>query len=116
MSATTRVNGDGFFATGALVSVYQQKAIVITVKGASTAVDLQSLDDGVDELVSLVVKEVQPLMYYTVSDSSGVIYAIIDGHAVDAAVLQDRVRNVVAGKLGTASVSTVAVGTTFTVA
>ena len=87
MSATTRVNGDGFFQTGALVSVYQQKAIIITVKGASTAVDLQELDDGIDELVSLVVKEVQPLMYYTPTDASGVIHAIIDGHAVDVDIV-----------------------------
>ena len=120
MSATTRVNGFGQFTTGALRSVYQQKAIIVTIKDASdTAVDLQTLDDGADEMVEAIVRELQPLMYYAVSAGTGVIHMIIDGHAVDADTLQLRVRHVAAGVLGHAAAdndSTVAVGTTFVVA
>ncbi len=120
MSATTRVNGFAQYTTGALRSVYQQKAIIVTIKDDSnTAVDLQSLDDGADEMVEAIVRELQPLMYYTPSASSGIIHMIIDGHAVDADTLQLRVRHVAAGVQGHAAAdndSTVAVGTTFVVA
>ena len=120
MAIQTRVNGFGQFATGALVSVYQQKAIIVTIKDASnTAVDLQTLDDGADEMVEAIVRELQPLMYYTPSAGNGIIHMIIDGHAVDADTLQLRVREVAAGVQGHAAAgndSTVAVGTTFVVA
>ena len=120
MAIQTRVNGFGQFATGALVSVYQQKAIIVTIKDASnTAVDLQTLDDGADEMVEAIVRELQPLMYYTPSAGNGIIHMIIDVHAVDADTLQLRVREVAAGIQGHAAAgndSTVAVGTTFVVA
>ena len=120
MSATTRVNGDGFFLESTLYSVYQLKAIKIVIKDDSnTAIDCSALDDGVDELVSLVVKEVQPLMYILKGTDHNEIHAIVDGHAIDATTLQLRVRDVVAGKQGHAAAdndSTVAVGTTITVA
>ena len=120
MSATTRVNGSGYYTTGALVSVYQQKVIKVVVKDSSnTAVDLQSLDGPTaDQLVEAVVREIQPLIYYTPSAASGEIYAVIDGHAVDADTLQLRVRHVVASVLGLVEAdndSTVAVGTQFVV-
>ena len=121
MAGFTRVNGDGQYLVGNLYSVYQQKAVVVTVKDASNAaVDLRAVDGPTaDQLVSLVVRELQPLMYYTVDDNSGVIHMIVDGHAIDAATLQLRVRHVVAGKLGHAPAdndSTVVVGTAITVA
>jgi len=123
MATQTRVNGFGAYTTGALRSVAQLKAFIITVKDTSSAVDLQSLDDGADELVEAVVREVQPLMYYAVTGSTGVIHVIVDGHAVDATTLQARVRRVVAGVGGlstygteASNVSTVAEGTTFVVA
>jgi hypothetical protein len=121
MSATTRVNGFDQYTTGVLRTVAQLKAVIVTVKGTSTAVDLQSLDDGADEAVEAIVRELQPLMYYTVSDSSGVIHMIVDGHAIDAATLQKRVRNIAGGlTLGGSTgesdnVSTVAIGTAITV-
>jgi hypothetical protein len=37
-------------------------------------------------------------MYYVPSDSSGLIHVIVDGHAVDATSLQERVVNVVIGQ------------------
>ena len=122
MSATTRVNGSGFYTGGTLVSVTQLKAIKIALKDASnTAIDCSALDDGVDELVEDVVREVQPLMYQLAGDgSTGIIHAIIDGHAVDADTLTARVINVVigAGSYGTAATndSVVTVGTSITVA
>jgi hypothetical protein len=120
MSATTRVNGSGQFTTGALRSVAQLKAFIITLKDTSAAIDLQTLDDGVDELVEAVIREVQPLMYYAVTGSTGVIHVIVDGHAVDAASLLLRIKNVVigAGSYGTMStnISTCTEGTTFVVA
>ena len=120
MSATTRVNGDGFFLESTLYSVYQLKAIKVTIlDNSSTAVDCSSLDDGVDEMVSLVVKEIQPLMYILKGTDHNEIHAIVDGHAIDADTLQLRVREVVAGKLGVAASgndSTVVVGTSLTVA
>ena len=119
MAATLRVNGDGFFTTGTLVSVYQQKLVKLVVKDDSdAAVDLRTLDDGIDKLVSLVVKEFQPLMYQTVDANTGIIYMVVDGHAIDADTLQLRLRHVVAGKLGHAPAdndSTATIGTAFTV-
>jgi hypothetical protein len=120
MAQVTRSTGFGLYTTGTLRSVYQQKAIIVTIKDSSnTAVDLQSLDDGADEMVEAIVRELQPLMYYTPSASSGIIHMIVDGHAVDADTLQARVRHVAAGVQGHAAAdndSTVAVGTTFVVA
>ena len=121
MSATTRVNGDGFFVAGTLVSVAQLKAIKIELKDASAAIDVSALDDGVDELVSKVVKEVQPLMYILAgTGSTGIIHAIIDGHAADATTLTNRVKNVVigSGSYGTmdTNLSAVTIGTSIVVA
>lgn len=121
MAGFTRVNGDGQYLVGNLYSVYQLKAVVVTVKDASnTAVDLRAVDGpAADELVSLVVRECQPLMYYTANADTGVIHMIVDGHAINDDTLTKRVRNVVAGKLGHDPLdndSTVAVGTSITVA
>ena len=119
MAAFARVNGFSNYTTGALRSVAQLKAFIITIKDTSAAIDLQSLDDGADEMVEAIVRELQPLMYYTVTAGTGVIHMIIDGHAVDAATLQIRVRAVAAGIQGhaaSANDSTVAIGTQFVVA
>lgn len=99
MSATTRVNGDfGKFTQGTLFSVAQLKAFKITVlDAAAQAVNCSAEDtDGageVDQAVALIVKECQPLMYeFASGGSSNVIHMIVDGHAVDAATLQLRLR------------------------
>jgi hypothetical protein len=122
MSATTRVNGSDFYTGGTLVSVYQLKAIKIELMDASSgAINCSTLDDGVDELVEAVVREVQPLMYQLAgTGSTGIIHAIIDGHAVDADTLTARVRNVVIGlgSYGTQATndSVVTVGSSISVA
>jgi len=120
MATQTRVNGFGAYTTGALRSVAQLKAFIITIKDTSAAIDLQTLDDGADEMVESVIREVQPLMYYAPSASSGVIHVIVDGHGVDAASLLIRIKQVVIGQgsYGTLStnISTCTEGTTFVVA
>ena len=85
MSATTRVNGFGQYATGTLRSVVQLKAFVIDA-GSSLAAAT-----GVDGALEQLIREVQPLMYQSVS-TSGLVHVIVDGHAVDAATLQARIR------------------------
>lgn len=125
MSATTRVNGDfTSFTEGTLYSIAQLKAILITVlDGAAAPVDLSAEDcdvqGEVDQAVALIVKEVQPLMYFLGGVGHNEIHAIIDGHAVDFETLQNRIQH-----LGTAvgagpvdvSGTTVTIGTSITVA
>jgi len=120
MAKVTRINGFGQYTTGTIRTVAQLKAFLITVKNdGNTAVDLQSLDDGADEMVEAVIREVQPLMYYLPSDNSGTIHVIVDGHAVTASSLQDRVRRIVAsvgGYVEADNDSTVAEAATLTLA
>ena len=120
MATQTRVNGFSNFTTGALRSVANLKAFIITIKDTSAAIDLQTLDDGADEMVESVIREVQPLMYYAVTGITGVIHVIVDGHGVDAASLLIRIKQVVIGQgsYGTLStnISTCTEGTTFVVA
>jgi len=111
MSATTRVNGSGLYTTGTLRSVVQLKAFLIDV-GA----DLQAQDDGIDEAVENVIREVQPLMYFTPSASDGIIHVIVDGHAVDADTLQARIRNLDSGSGYRYNAATVTLGTSIVVA
>ena len=96
MSASTRVNpaaaytnSDGVDTSGhthgVLFSVMQLKAFVIDC-GATLAAS-----GGVNGALETVLREVQPLMYES-TGTSGVIHVIVDGHAVDAATLQARIR------------------------
>jgi hypothetical protein len=110
MSATTRVNGSGQYLTGSIVSVVQLKAFVIDV-GA----DLQAQDDGIDEAVEQVIRELQPLMYFTPTAGDGIIHVIVDGHAVDADTLQARIRALDTGSGYRYNAATVALGTSFVV-
>jgi len=118
MSVTTRVNGDyGSFTEGQLFSVYQQKAIVITVAPvASLSAEDTDNQGEVDQAVAIIVKEIQPLMYTFKNGNE--IHAIIDGHAIDVDTLQARIRHLSpAGINGVdVSASTVVVGNTITVA
>lgn len=125
MSQTLRVNGDFTkFTEGQLYSLVQLKAIVITVLDtAAAAVSLANEDcdnaGEVDQAVALIVKEIQPLMYILQGAAHNEIHAIIDGHAVDVATLEARIRHLgIAIGAGPVDVSgsTVVVGSTFTVA
>lgn len=122
MSTTLRVNGDfGSFTEGQLYSIAQLKAIVVTVlNGAAAAVDLSAQDSDavgeVDQAVAIIVKEFQPLMYILQGAAHNEIHAIVDGHAIDMATLQNRIRHL--GTINGADVSgsTVAIGSSITVA
>jgi hypothetical protein len=124
MSATTRYNGDyGNFTEGTLYTVAQLKAVLVTVlDDSSTAVSLAAEDtDGageVDQLVPLLVKEFQPLMYIVKGASHNELHMIVDGHAVDATSMQARARVVVSDYKGYTVANndtTVAIGTAITV-
>jgi hypothetical protein len=124
MSATTRYNGDyGFFTEGTLYSVYQLKAVLITVlDDSSGAVSLANEDTDnageVDQLVPLLVKEFQPLMYIVKGSSHNELHMIVDGHAIDATTIQNRARWIVAGYKGYVyenNDTTAAIGTAITV-
>jgi hypothetical protein len=88
MSATTRYNGSTKFVQGTVYSVYQLKAFVIDA-GATLADQDGDGAGEVDQALEAVVREVQPLMYYSATDK---IHVIVDGHAVDATTLQARIQ------------------------
>lgn len=111
MASTTRVNGSDQFTTGTIRSVVQLKAFLIDV-GA----DLQTEDDGIDEAVEQVIRELQPLMYFVPSAGNGIVHVIVDGHAVDADTLQLRIRALDTGSGYRYNAATVALGTSFVVA
>ena len=91
MAVFTRVNG-GVGAPGTLYSVVQTAGYVITCKNTGgTAVNIQA-STGVDGVIESVIREVAPLMYDVKNANGGLVHVIVDGHAVDAAVLQARIR------------------------
>jgi hypothetical protein len=102
MAGFTRVNGQSQYVTGTQRSVAQLATFVITVleDDGSTAIDLRTQDgfNGVtgephaNQLVEAIIREVQPLVYNVPSAADGKIHVVVDGHAVDAASLQARIR------------------------
>ncbi len=91
MSATTRYNGSyGNYAQGTVRSVAQLKAFIIDAQAALTTQDADAVGE-VDQAMEALIREVQPLMYYSASTAQTVT-VIVDGHAVDATTLQARIR------------------------
>ena len=86
MAGITRVNGFGQYAQGTVYSVAQLKAFIIDAGGT-----LAAEDDGAKEAMELLIQEVQPLMYYS-TGSDGSVTVVCDGHGVDAASMQARIR------------------------
>ena len=86
MAGITRVNGFGQFAQGTVYSVAQLKAFIIDAGGS-----LAAEDDGAKEAMELLLQEVQPLRYYS-TGTDGTVSVICDGHGVDAASMQARIR------------------------
>lgn len=86
MAGITRVNGFGQYAQGTVYSVAQLKAFLIDAGGS-----LAAEDDGAKEAMELLIQEVQPLMYYS-TGSDGSVTVVCDGHGVDAASMQARIR------------------------
>jgi hypothetical protein len=91
-------------SAGTIYSTVQLKAFLITIKNDSnTAIDLRSYDAAYGSELDLILREIGGQMVFVTNDNSGTIHAIMDGHAVDAASLQVRLRHlVVALGLGTA--------------
>ncbi len=91
MSATTRYNGSyGNYAQGTVRSVAQLKAFIIDAQAALTTQDADAVGE-VDQAMEALIREVQPLMYYS-TGTDGTVTVIVDGHAVDADTLQARIR------------------------
>ena len=86
MAGITRVNGFGQYAQGSVYSVAQSKAFLIDAGGS-----LAAEDDGAKEAMELLIQEVQPLMYYS-TGTDGSVTVVCDGHGVDAASMQARIR------------------------
>lgn len=85
MAGITKVNGIGH-AHGTLYSTAQLKAFVIDA-GASLA-----SQGGIGGAIEALAQEVAPLMMQS-AGTGGVVSVVVDGHAVDAAGLQARIRN-----------------------
>ena len=87
----TRVNG----LRNTVGTLYQDMVNLykITVKNAAaSARDLRAEDDANDEVVEAIVRELNPLAFFTVDDASGVMYVIMDKHINSASELQVRIR------------------------
>jgi len=84
MASVTRVNGLGH-AHGTLYSTAQLKAFVVDAGGSLAS------QGGIGGAIEALFREVAPLMVQSVS-TNGVVHMIVDGHAVDAAGLQRRIR------------------------
>ena len=88
MSATTRYNGSyGNYAQGTVRSVAQLKAFVIDAGATLADQDADSAGE-VDQALEAIIREVQPLMYYSATDK---VHVIVDGHAVNATTLAARI-------------------------
>lgn len=89
----TRVNG----LRNTVGTLYQDMVNLykITVKNAAAAArDLRAEDDANDEVVEAIVRELNPLAFFTVDDASGVMYVIMDKHINSASELQVRIRSI----------------------
>ena len=104
MAVITRVSGSGL-SVAATVYGPGATAFKIIVKIANgTAVDLRAEDDALDETVEQIIKEINPLMYMTTNDNSGIMTVVCDANAT-AADLQARIRTI--GKAANYPTSTV---------
>lgn len=115
MAQVTRSTGFGNFVIPTLYSTSDVKAFVITVcstsNGDNTAVDLRALDDGADEAVENIMRELSPLMYQGKNAADGIIYVVMHGHNADAAGIKQRLVG-----LGYGTDTVVTLGTAITVA
>jgi hypothetical protein len=95
MAEFARVNGLAC-TVGTLYSL-NAKAFLVTVKNAAaSARDLRAEDDAVDETVEMIVKELNPLIFFVTDSSAGTMHIVTDV-SLSAADIQTRIRN-----LGTA--------------
>lgn len=98
MVGFARVNGSDHYVAGTVYATQQHKAFKIAVKTLTDAVDLRVTDGKyVECTLEKIIRELNPAMYFTPADASGVICVVLDGHAVSAESLQIRIRNVLKG-------------------
>jgi hypothetical protein len=83
------------------------------VGGGRAAVGAGDGAGEVDQAMEQVIREVQPLMYYS-TGTDGTITVIVDGHAVDADTLQARIRNMDTGSGYRFNAATVAAASSLT--
>ena len=96
-----RINGSTNYVADTLYSVGNHAAYLIEVfeDDGTTAINLTAQDGGdgttgvSGQLIEAIVRECQPLMYQAAdTGDTNSIYMIVDGHAVDADILQARIR------------------------
>lgn len=85
MAGVTKVNQDGRdhgvqYNPGQVICIEIDAGVDLTAK------------DGVDGAVAQIVQEFSPLLYKS-TGTAGKIFAIVDGHAVDADTLTARLQN-----------------------
>jgi hypothetical protein len=85
MAATTRVNGNTG-AHGTQGSVMQLKCFEVDALVSLAA------KGAIGSTIETIVREFQPLIYVS-TGTAGKIFMVVDGHAVDAASMQIRLRN-----------------------
>jgi len=84
-------------------------AYLITVQNTTpTALDLQGEDSygtdaQVDGIIEVIVKELNPLVWYTPADSTGKIHVVLDQGNNSASELQTRIRRLAISKTVTAT-------------
>ena len=92
MAVVTRVNG--LQATVGTLYMPNCNMFVIQVQNQANAnIDLRAEDDAVDEVVEVIVKELNPLAYFTVNAGTGLMYVVMDKNINSASELQTRIRN-----------------------
>jgi len=92
MGAVTRVTG----LRNTVGTLYMDNCnmFVIQVQNVSNSNrDLRAEDDAVDEAVEYIVKELNPLAFFVVDASTGLIYVVMDKNINSASELQVRIRN-----------------------
>ncbi len=109
MATVTRVNGSGLTAAGNVHSPGAFAFKIIVKNTGGTAQDLRAEDDAIDEAVEAIVKEINPLIYHTTDDASGII-TVVCANSASATDLQHRIRTIAGDydrEADTYSVSTV---------
>ena len=84
MATFTRTNGEGFdhgvqYSTSQLIAIEIDAGVTLAAK------------DGIDGAVEAIVREFSLLMYKS-TGTAGKIFAIVDGHAVTADSLTERLQ------------------------
>lgn len=61
---------------------------------ANSNIDLRAEDDAVNEVVEAIVKELNPLAYFTTNDNSGTMHLVLDISQNSASEIQTQVRRI----------------------